>query len=90
MQTFFGVVGLEPLHMVSPASQDERRIKEFPEQLVSFLLHLTQKGIRPRDIVTKKSLKNAITVAIAMGDQPTSYCMHPRLHEQRELVSGEM
>lgn len=75
MQTFFGVVGMEPLHMVSPASQDKRRITEFPEQLVSFLLHLTQKGIRPRDIVTKKSLRNAITVAIAMGGS-TNVVLH--------------
>src|SRR5205807_1762351 len=29
MQSFFGVLGIEPLHMVSPASQDPRRIKEF-------------------------------------------------------------
>ena len=28
MQTFTGVVG-RPLHMVSPASQDERRMTEF-------------------------------------------------------------
>jgi dihydroxy-acid dehydratase len=75
MQTFFGVVGMEPLHMVSPASQDERRIKEFPEQLVSFLVTLIRKGIRPRDIVTKKSLRNAITVAIAMGGS-TNVVLH--------------
>jgi dihydroxy-acid dehydratase len=75
IQTFLGVVGMEPLHMVSPASQDERRVKEFPEQLVSFLLTLTKKGIRPRDIVTKKSLRNAITVAIAIGGS-TNVVLH--------------
>ena len=75
MQTFFAVVGMEPLHMVSPASQDPRRIKEFPEELVSYLLTMTQKGIRPRDIVTKASLKNAITVAVAMGGS-TNVTLH--------------
>ncbi len=75
MQTFFAVVGMEPLHMVSPASQDERRIKEFPQELVSYLLMLTKKGIRPRDIVTKKSLRNAITVAVAMGGS-TNVMLH--------------
>lgn len=75
MQTFFAVVGLEPLHMVSPASQDKRRTKEFPEELVSYLLTMTKKGIRPRDIVTKKSLKNAITVCIAMGGS-TNVTLH--------------
>jgi dihydroxy-acid dehydratase len=75
MQTFLGVVGMEPLHMVSPASQDERRIKVFPEELVSFLLTLVEKGICPRDIVTKKSLKNAIIVAISMGGS-TNVVLH--------------
>jgi len=75
MQTFFGVVGMEPLHMVSPASQDERRLKVFPQELVSFLLTIVEKEIRPRDIVTKKSLKNAIIVAIAMGGS-TNVVLH--------------
>ena len=35
MQTFIGVVGMEPLHMISPASQDSRRTSEFPDQLVT-------------------------------------------------------
>ena len=61
--------------MVSPASQDERRIKEFPEQLVSFLETMVKSGIRPRDLVTKKSLRNAITVAVAMGGS-TNVTLH--------------
>lgn len=75
MQTFFAVLGMEPLHMVAPASQDTRRIKEFPEELVSYLLTMTKKGIRPKDIVTKASLRNAITVAIAMGGS-TNVTLH--------------
>lgn len=75
MQTFFGVVGMEPLHMVSPASQDPRRVEKFPDELVSCLLTLTKRGIRPKDIVTKKSLRNAITVAIAMGGS-TNVVLH--------------
>src|ERR1700722_5366178 len=75
MQTFFGVVGIEPLHMVAPASQDARRVEKFPEELVSFLLTLIKKGIKPRDIVTKKSLRNAITVAVAMGGS-TNVVLH--------------
>jgi len=75
MQTFISVVGMEPLHMVSPASQDERRLKVFPEELVSFLLTLIEKGIRPGDIVKKKSLRNAIIVAVAMGGS-TNVVLH--------------
>ena len=41
MQTFIGVLGLEPLHMVSPASDDPRRISEFPDQIVDCLVAMT-------------------------------------------------
>ena len=75
MQTFIGVLGLEPLHMVSPASDDPRRTEEFPGQLVDCLITMASKGIRPRDIVTAASLRNALTVAIAMGGS-TNVMLH--------------
>ncbi len=75
MQTFIGVLGLEPLHMVAPTSDDSRRIDEFPEQLVDCLTTMTTAGIRPRDIVTPASLRNALTVAIAMGGS-TNVMLH--------------
>ena len=52
MQTFIAVLGLEPLHMVAPASEDPRRTTEFPDQLVDCLVTMMSRGIRPRDIVT--------------------------------------
>jgi len=75
MQTFIGVLGLEPLHMVAPTSDDPRRTAEFPEQLVDCLTTMTTEGIRPRDIVTPASLRNALTVAIAMGGS-TNVMLH--------------
>ncbi|HEY1829754.1 MAG TPA: dihydroxy-acid dehydratase [Acidimicrobiales bacterium] len=75
MQTFIAVLGLEPLHMVAPASEDPRRLTEFPDQLVDCLLTMTQRGIRPRDIVTPTSLRNAMTVAVAMGGS-TNVLLH--------------
>jgi dihydroxy-acid dehydratase len=75
MQTFIGVLGLEPLHMVSPASDDPRRTSEFPSQLVDCLLAMTASNIRPRDIVTPASLRNALTVAAAMGGS-TNVMLH--------------
>ncbi len=75
MQTFIAVLGLEPLHMVSPASDDPRRLTEFPDQTVDCLLAMTDKGIRPRDIVTPASLRNALTVTIAMGGS-TNVLLH--------------
>ncbi len=75
MQTFIAVLGLEPLHMVSPPSDDPRRLTEFPDQTVDCLLAMTSRGIRPRDIVTPTSLRNAMTVAIAMGGS-TNVLLH--------------
>jgi len=75
MQTFIAVLGLEPLHMVSPSSDDPRRLTEFPDQTVDCLLAMTTKGIRPRDIVTPASLRNALTVTIAMGGS-TNVLLH--------------
>ena len=75
MQTFIAVLGLEPLHMVAPPSEDPRRLTEFPDQIVDCLLAMNGRGIRPRDIVTPASLRNAMTVAIAMGGS-TNVLLH--------------
>lgn len=75
MQTFIGVLGMQPLHMVAPPSDDPRRLKEFPEQLVDCLVTMREKGIRPSDIVTPASLRNAITVVMAMGGS-TNVALH--------------
>lgn len=75
MQTFIGVLGMEPLRMVSPTSDDSRRLTEFPDELVNCLRTMTHRGIRPRDIVTPASLRNALTVAMAMGGS-TNVALH--------------
>ena len=75
MQTFIAVLGLEPLHMVAPASDEAQRLEEFPAQLVDCLVAMTEKGVKPRDIVTPRSLRNALTVTIAMGGS-TNVALH--------------
>lgn len=75
MQTFIGVLGMEPLHMVAPPSDDPRRLTDFPDQLVDCLVTMTKAGIRPRDIVTPAALRNALTVAMAMGGS-TNVALH--------------
>jgi dihydroxy-acid dehydratase len=75
MQTFIGVVGMQPLHMVAPPSDDPRRLKEFPEQLVSYLANMIAKGIKPRDIVSRDSIRNAVIVAMAIGGS-TNVTLH--------------
>jgi len=61
MQTFIGVVGMQPLHMVSPPSDDERR--------------LIERGHTPRDIVTRDAIRNAVIVAMAVGGS-TNVLLH--------------
>ena len=75
MQTFIGVVGMEPLHMVAPPSDDLRRLRQFPDELVDCLVTMARKGITPRAIVTPRALRNALTVAIAMGGS-TNVALH--------------
>ena len=75
MQTFIAVLGLEPLHMVSPASEDPRRLEKFPEELVGYLRRLIEKGTLPRDIVSRDSLRNAMIVSMAIGGS-TNVLLH--------------
>ncbi len=75
MQSFIATLGMEPVHMVSPAAEDERRLTEFPSQLVDCLQTMIDRDIRPRDIVTPASLRNATLVAVALGGS-TNVLLH--------------
>ncbi|MGE3066491.1 MAG: dihydroxy-acid dehydratase [Hyphomicrobiaceae bacterium] len=75
MQTFIGVVGMQPLHMVAAPSDDPRRLKEFPAELVGFLAGMIEKDLKPRDIVQRDSIRNAVIVAMAIGGS-TNVALH--------------
>ncbi|MFT5447984.1 MAG: dihydroxy-acid dehydratase [Gammaproteobacteria bacterium] len=75
MQTFIGVVGLQPLHMVAPPSDDPRRVEEFPNQLVDYLWAMIEQDVKPRDIVSRDSIRNAMIVALAVGGS-TNVVLH--------------
>jgi dihydroxy-acid dehydratase len=75
MQTFIGVVGMQPLHMVAPPSDDPRRLEVFPAELVDYLAGLIAKSLRPRDIVVRDSIRNAVIVAMAIGGS-TNVALH--------------
>ena len=75
MQTFIGVLGMEPLHMVSPPSDDIRRIEQFPGELVNYLGNLIQSQITTRDIVSRDSIRNAMVVSMAIGGS-TNVLLH--------------
>jgi dihydroxy-acid dehydratase len=75
MQTFIGVVGMQPLHMVAPASDDPRRVNEFADELVGYLADMMETGLKPRDIVQRDSIRNAMIVAMAIGGS-TNVTLH--------------
>lgn len=75
MQLTTAVMGMEPLHMVSPASEDPRRLTQFPDELIGYLQVITERNIRPRDIITPASLRNAMIAAIAHGGS-TNVVLH--------------
>jgi dihydroxy-acid dehydratase len=75
MQTFIGVAGMQPLHMVAPPSDDPRRLNEFPAELVSLLTRLIDSDLKPRDIVVRDSIRNAVIVAMAIGGS-TNVMLH--------------
>ncbi len=75
MQTFIGVVGMQPLHMVAPPSDDPRRTSEFAAELVDLLANLIAKDLKPRDIVVRDSIRNAVIVAMAIGGS-TNVVLH--------------
>ena len=75
MQTFIGVVGMQPLHMVSPASEDKRRTEVFPDELISYLDQMVKNDVKPRDIVTRDSIRNALIVAMSIGGS-TNVMLH--------------
>ncbi len=75
MQTFIAVVGLEPLHMVSPPSDDARRMEQFPGELVTYLNAMIDADLTPRKIVSRDSIRNAMIVAMAVGGS-TNVLLH--------------
>ncbi|MEY8099811.1 dihydroxy-acid dehydratase [Falsihalocynthiibacter sp. S25ZX9] len=75
MQIFIAVAGMQPLHMVAPASDDSRRLNEFPNELVDYLAQLIELDLKPRDIVVRDSLRNALIVALAVGGS-TNVILH--------------
>jgi dihydroxy-acid dehydratase len=75
MQTFIAAVGMEPLHMVAPPSDDPRRTSQFAGELVDLLSNLIEKDLKPRDIVVRDSIRNALIVAMSIGGS-TNVTLH--------------
>ncbi|MEM7194927.1 MAG: dihydroxy-acid dehydratase [Pseudomonadota bacterium] len=96
MQTFIGVVGMQPLHMVAPPSDDPRRLNEFAEELVDILAQMIASGLKPRDIVQRDSIRNALIVAMAVGGSTNAVLHTPEIaraagfeHFWRDVMTPE-
>ena len=59
-------MGLTLPYSSSIPAEDPQKQQEC-ENIGSFMLNLIEKDIKPRDILTKKSLENAITITMALG-----------------------
>lgn len=79
MQIFIGVLGMQPLHMVAPPSDDPRRLTQFPEELVTLLAGMIEADLKPRDIVGRESLRNATIVAMAIGGSTNALLHAPEI-----------
>ena len=79
MQTFIGVVGMQPLHMVAPPSDDPRRLEQFPVELVAYLKGLIDRNDTPRDIVSRDAIRNAIIVTMAVGGSTNALLHAPEI-----------
>ena len=88
MQTFIGVLGMEPLHMVAPGSNDERRTTSYPDELAALLSTISTAGIRPRDIVTPAAMRNAFVVVMAMGGSTNVVLHGPEIARAPASTSG--
>jgi len=75
MQTFIGVIGMQPLHMVSPPSDDPRRTQDFPDELITYLAAMVDGEVTPRDLVTRDAIRNAMIVSMAIGGS-TNVMLH--------------
>ena len=73
MQSFIGVVGMQPLHMISPASDDPRRTNQFPIELVDYLSNVTDTNITETTDMINTLINNTIDIGKAQGINSLSY-----------------
>ena len=75
MQTFLGVVGMQPFIWFRQHLKTRGREDVFPGELVHYLSNLIFNNITPRDIVNRESIRNAMIVAMAVGGS-TNVMLH--------------
>ena len=66
MSSAFEAMGMSLPYSSTMANEDEEKIASAAES-ARVLVEAIKKGIKPRDIITKKSIENAVTVIMATG-----------------------
>ena len=87
MQTFIGVLGLEPLHMISPSPTTSDASPGSPTSSPTCSSRPPSWGSVPRSR-HPAALRNALTVVMAMGDRPTWSCTALRSPGPRGMTCG--
>ena len=62
-------------HGAAPPPHAPARLKESPAELVEYLAAAIAKDLKPRDIVVRDSIRNAVIVAMAIGGS-TNVVLH--------------
>ena len=79
MQTFIGVLGMQPLHMVAPPSDDIRRLTEFPDELVTLLARMIETDLEAPRYRRARFLRNATIVTMAIGGSTNALLHAPEI-----------
>lgn len=66
MSSSFEALGMSLLYSANMANPDQEKI-ESTEQSARTLVEAVKKGLKPRDIVTRKSIENAVALIMATG-----------------------
>lgn len=69
MSSAFEAMGMSLPYSSTMAAEDEE--KASAAQSAKVLAEAIKANIRPRDIITRQSIENAISVIMAVGDPPT-------------------
>ena len=73
MSSAFEAMGMSLPYSSTMANEDGEKTQSAAES-AAVLVEAIKKGIKPRDIITKKSIENAVTVIMATGGSTNASC----------------
>jgi dihydroxy-acid dehydratase len=84
MSSSFEALGLSLLYSSNMANPDQEKV-ESAAQSARVLVDAVRKGIRPRDIVTRRSIENAVAVIMATGGSTNAVLHYLAIAHAAEL-----